>query len=166
MQLDITEADFADKPLIRRMLELYYYDMSEFEGTDLREHGEYGYRYLDNYWNEEGRFPFIVRVDGKLAGFVLVNRYFFMDGVDQSIGEFCILRKYQGKGIGKKAAFSIFDRFPGVWEIRTQIENTRAVNFWHTVTAEYSPETAREYLDGAFSYNGPLWIVTSNGKKP
>ena len=159
MHLEVTAAEYADKPLIRRMLELYYYDMSAIEGMDLREHGEYGYRYLDNYWNEEGRYPFIVWVDGTLAGFVLVCPYKLMQEADWSIGEFCILRKYQRKGIGLRVALDILDRFPGVCEIRTQRNNQRAIAFWHRVCMAYSPETTREYLSGTDVYDEPLWLV-------
>lgn len=73
--LEILHASLEDKPLIQRMLELYLYDFSVFDQSDLNEHGHFGYPYLDLYWTEQGRHPFIVRVDGKLAGFVPVNRH-------------------------------------------------------------------------------------------
>lgn len=29
-----------------------------------------GYKYIDHYWTEEGRYPYLVIQSGKLAGFV------------------------------------------------------------------------------------------------
>ncbi len=41
--------------------------------TPTLNNGLYDYMYLDHYWTEEGRHPFFIRVDGKLAGFALVR---------------------------------------------------------------------------------------------
>ena len=38
--------------MLRRLIELYRYDFSEFDQADLGPHGDYGYRYLDHYWSE------------------------------------------------------------------------------------------------------------------
>ena len=58
-------------------MELYLYDFSEFDGADVDAQARYGYPYLDRYWEEAGRSPFLIRVDGVLAGFVLVFEYTF-----------------------------------------------------------------------------------------
>ena len=46
MKIDIQPARYEEKHLLKKMLELYAYDCSEFEDADLNEFGEYGYRYL------------------------------------------------------------------------------------------------------------------------
>lgn len=51
---ELIEATVDDKPVVRRLLELYLHDFSEFSGQDLNDHGEYGYRYLDHYWTDPG----------------------------------------------------------------------------------------------------------------
>ena len=164
MKIEIQLAKFEEKHLLKRMLELYFYDFSGFEENDLNEFGEYGYRYFDHYWTETERHPFIVKVDGKLAGFVFVNRFGYTKGVEQTIAEFCILRKYRQKGIGKRTAFYIFDQFPGIWEIRTQKENKVAQAFWSKVISEYSNESMKEFKDGTCDWNGPLWTFESKTK--
>jgi hypothetical protein len=81
MAIEILPASINDKSLIQKMMELYQYDFSEFTETDLDEHGYFGYSHLDNYWVETNRYPFLVRVDGQLAGFALVNQSWkTMDG--------------------------------------------------------------------------------------
>ena len=148
------------------MIELYRHDFSEFDGCDLNELGKYGYRYLDHYWTEEDRHPFILYVDGKVAGFVLVNTIGNTRESDYFIGEFCVLRKYRGKGIGKKVAFAIFDRFPGVWEVATHIKNTPAIAFWQKVIEDYSEGSYKMYSNGIGQWEGPIWVFRNRHTDP
>jgi len=138
MNIEVLPAALQDKPLLQRMMELYQYDFSEFDGADLDAHACYGYTYLDHYWVDEGRHPFLVRVDGKLAGFVLVSDYVLLPGNERSISEFFILRKYRHQGIGKHAAYWIFDTFPGKWEVQQIAANLPAQRFWRSVIAGYT----------------------------
>lgn len=39
MNVQIVEATIEDKPVLRRLLELYLYDFSQFDGSDVDEHG-------------------------------------------------------------------------------------------------------------------------------
>lgn len=71
MDIKIVPIEEKDKQILANLLELYEYDFSEFSNSDLDENGRYGYKYLDNYWQEENRHPFFIKVDDKLAGFVL-----------------------------------------------------------------------------------------------
>ena len=137
MDVAIERATKDDKPVLRNLMELYQHDHSEWDGTDVDEHGVYGYTYLDHYWTEEGRHPFIVRVDGKIAGFVLVRTPPNTDCENQ-IAEFFIVRKYRRKGIGKIVAHRVFDMFPGRWAV-TQVEsNLPARRFWESVISDYT----------------------------
>jgi predicted acetyltransferase len=54
-------------------MQLYLYDFSEMCGDDCDERGLFEYEYLPRYWIEPERHPFLIRVDGKLAGFALVR---------------------------------------------------------------------------------------------
>ena len=38
---------------------------------DVNVEGNYGYEYLDCYFEEENRYPYFIKVDGKLAGFAI-----------------------------------------------------------------------------------------------
>jgi predicted acetyltransferase len=138
MYVEVLSASIDDKPLIQRMMELYQYDFSEFENKELNEHGYFGYPYLDYYWVEGDRYPFIVRVGGKLAGFVLVSQFTYIRDSQYSMAEFFILRKYRQQGIGKLVASQVFDRFCGKWEIYQITTNTIAQKFWRNVVGEYT----------------------------
>ena len=164
MSVEILPASPEDKLLIQRMMELYQYDFSEFEGTNLDQHGCFGYSYLDHYWVEEGRHPFIVCVDGKLAGFVLVNQHTHIPGNENSIAEFFILRKYRQRGIGKGVAFHIFDLFPGKWEVRQTESNTVAQQFWRNVVGEYTAGQFAEIVLNTESWKGPVQYFDNTRK--
>ena len=59
--IEIYRADKNEKSIIRKMLELYLYDFSEFDQADINEHGEYGYDRLDDYWTDNNsRYPYII----------------------------------------------------------------------------------------------------------
>jgi predicted acetyltransferase len=72
MRVEVTEALDDDRTVIRRLLQLYHYDFSEFDGGDVNPHGEYLHPYFDEYWTDSDRKAFLFRVEGALAGFALV----------------------------------------------------------------------------------------------
>lgn len=138
MNIKVLPASIADKQLIQQMMELYRHDLSEFEGTDLNDRGYFGYLYLDYYWVEADRYPFIVRVDGKLAGFALINHYTHFLDSQYSIAEFFILRKYRRCGVGRTVAFQIFNLFCGRWEVHQVRANFVAQQFWRSAIGAYT----------------------------
>lgn len=163
MKIELYEAAASDKSILQNLLELYQHDASAFDGRDLDEHGRYNYRYLDHYWVEAQRFPFLVRVDGKLAGFALVNEHAVVTAeAELSIAEFFILRKYRRTGIGTTVAWQLFDQFGGRWEVRQERENVAAQAFWRKVIHAYTQGKYREYPDGMNGWDGPIQIFQSN----
>ena len=158
MDIQLTSALLTDRPRLQRMMELYLYDFTEFDAADLDEEGLYGYEYLDRYWVEPGRAPFLVRADGKLAGFVLVMDNSFTGKPGKMIAEFFVLRKYRRCGVGRAAAFAVFDSFPGHWEISEIAENTPAQKFWRRVIAQYTGEQYQEVLFDNNTWRGPVQI--------
>ena len=97
-------------------------------------------------WTEDTRHPFFIRVDGILAGFILISEYTYLikEPGTKSITEFFIMRKYRRKGIGKSAATQIFDRFPGKWEVIQHGGNEPSKIFWEAVIREYTNGNYRQ----------------------
>lgn len=83
-------------------------------------------------------YGFLVKVDGELAGFALINKVGSTPDVDWNLGEFFIVSKFQGKGVGSYVAELIFNQFPGIWETRQFPENKAALDFWEKVVNKYS----------------------------
>ena len=163
MEIDIELADIEEKSLLQRMIELYQYDFSEYDGSDLDAHGMFGYPYLDHYWVEENRHPYLVRVDGKLAGFVLVSRHSLLSGEEHSISEFFILRKYRRQGVGRKVAGWVFDQHPGKWEVCELDCNPPAQAFWRKVIAEYTGGNYQELILDDDNWKGPVQMFDNSG---
>ena len=130
VNVEIVAATIGDKSIVRHLVELYVYDYSEYMEWDVDEHGRFGYQYLDNYWTEPDRHPFLFRVDGKLAGFAFVRANEPVPGTCD-MAEFFVLRKYRRRNVGIIAASALFDQFPGAWQIRQMELNKVATEFWH-----------------------------------
>jgi predicted acetyltransferase len=126
VEILVRPAPEADKPVVRRLLELNSHDFSAIDGRGLGPHGEYGYSYLDHYWDpSENRHPFLVTVDGEIAGCVLVRA-----GTPHEFGEFFIVRKHRRRSVGTTAARSVLALFPGEWLVHEIRGNDDAVAFW------------------------------------
>lgn len=140
MNISIEPILYEQKSVFIQMMELYNYDFSEFSDDDINEYGYFGYPRIDDYWNEAGRYPFFIRVDGKLAGLVLVRSCCEYNNLPNphNIAEFFVMKKYRKRGVGKAAAMRIFDMFPGGWEVSQWSRNVPAQNFWGKVIAEYT----------------------------
>lgn len=140
MDIRIEPILIEQKPVFVQMMELYSYDFSAFSHDDVNENGYFGYDHIDDYWKEAGRYSFFIRVDGKLAGLVLVrscSEYQEL-GSPHNIAEFFVMKKYRRKGVGRAVSRMIFDRFPGGWEISVWKNNLPARRFWKQVVNEYT----------------------------
>ncbi len=140
MEITLHLMGLAEKPLLTRLMELYLYDFSAYSREDVSEYGYFGYPHIDDYWNEAGRFPYLIRADGKIAGFALICPHcdYRTEPDARCFGEFFVLRKYRRMGVGRTAAMRLFDRHPGPWEVCHWKENTAAGLFWEKVIATYT----------------------------
>ncbi|HET9843135.1 MAG TPA: GNAT family N-acetyltransferase, partial [Gammaproteobacteria bacterium] len=102
MNIEIIQAKIEQKPILANLLELYAYDFTEFWDFDIGKNGFYGYEWLSLYWKEANRFPYLIYVEDKIAGFVLVQKGSpISDDKDvYDMAEFFIMRKYKRKKIG------------------------------------------------------------------
>jgi len=135
----LAEVPAAQKSVIANLIQLYKYDFSKFApvGSDKGEasaDGLFTYEALDSYWQENGRVPFTIQADGRLAGFALINRWSALDRpLDRSVGEFFVMRKYRRHRVGSRAAKLLFERFRGRWEVPVAWYNPPALSFWRAV---------------------------------
>ena len=127
--VELREAALSDKPVVRRLVELYLHDFSEFDGRDVDQHGMFGYRYLDHYWTEPSRHPFLLVVEGQVAGFAFVRSD---DDEGNRVAEFFVSRKYRRRSVGQQAARMLFARFPGPWKVEQVRGNPQARAFWRS----------------------------------
>lgn len=136
------------KEIIKNLMQLYTYELSFYEDEttnfSLLDNGLYTLsKYFELFWMEDKRYPYILKNNDKIAGFVLVR--FNEDGYYE-ISEFFVLNKYRKQGAGKYMAQQMFEKFHGKWEIRTLLKNKNAQNFWRRVVKEYSSDNYNEML--------------------
>jgi predicted acetyltransferase len=120
-QIEIIQASINEKQIIKNLMQLYKYDTSDFTLEDPTPFGQYEYNYLDHYWtpygvNQEGRKAYLIRVEGQLAGFALINNFSLkkLFSIERrSIAEFFIMRKWRRRGIGRIFAYELFNSFDG-----------------------------------------------------
>lgn len=162
MDITLHPMPVAEKVLLIRLMELYLYDFSEFSQDDINEYGYYGYDHIDDYWNEEGRFPYLIRVDGKIAGFALICPH-CRDRKEEDarcIGEFFVMRKYRRMGVGKRAAMQLFDLHRGCWEVCYWKSNVPAGVFWKNVVEAY---TNGQYRTCGTEHSHEMGFIFENG---
>jgi predicted acetyltransferase len=161
--IQVSPAPATERPVLRQLMELYQYDFSEFDGSDIGPSGLFDYPYLDHYWVEPERSPFLVRVNGYLAGFALVARYNYLTGLRDTwvMAEFFIMRKYRRQGIGEQVARFVFDQFPGAWQVAQITENLAATAFWRKIISSYTYNTFQEYNLSNDRWHGPIQTFTS-----
>lgn len=140
MNITLHRMPVEEKPLLIRLMELYNYEFSAFSNDDISEYGYYGYDHIDDYWNEEGRFPYLIRVNGKIAGFALICPHcdYRKEADARCFGEFFVMLKYRRMGVGKHVAAQLFDLHRGLWEVCFWKNNTAAGRFWKKVIEEYT----------------------------
>lgn len=60
MKIEVSLASLEEKPILQNLMQLYLHDMSETNYEDVRDSGLFTYQYLDHYWTESHRYPFLV----------------------------------------------------------------------------------------------------------
>ncbi|MBD8499015.1 GNAT family N-acetyltransferase [Paenibacillus arenosi] len=151
--IEIVEVQEEEKSILRQLLELYEYDFSEFNDRDVNKFGLYGYTYFDHYWTDDDRDAYFIKVNGNLAGFIMINEhcYLYPNETAKSLAEFFVMRKYRKSGVGIEAAMHIFDKYTGNWEVLQHGENDASKLFWEKVI--------HAYTDGKFELKD---VVTEN----
>jgi predicted acetyltransferase len=102
----------AQRTVLANLIQLYRHDLSEHRGYELDETGTYAYAHLDDYLGGPDRESWFIRVEGRLAGFVLTHR--LPDGVWQ-VSELFVARPYRRRGVGRIALAKAFRLHDGRW---------------------------------------------------
>jgi predicted acetyltransferase len=145
MNVYIEEVLLNEENILRNMFEFYDYEFSQYLNFEVNKEGLFRRAPVSEYLSNDEYHSFFIKSAERLLGFVILkitnNKSSF------EIEQFFILKKYNGKGIGKQAAIKIFDRFKGNWKV-TQVErNYPAQAFWRKVIQSYSNNSYRETYD-------------------
>jgi predicted acetyltransferase len=131
--------------------------------------GRFGFKKLLLYWREANRHPFLLKIDGKVAGLVFVKKGSEVSG-DETVwdmAEFFVLRAFRRRGIGTQIAHKVWRKFPGQLEIRVVSTNQPASRFWEQAAKTFMGAAIESHsiekngqLRHAFSFRSPAHIET------
>jgi predicted acetyltransferase len=151
MHPTLVKATLEDYPCIQNLARFYVYDLSRtcgFISKDWAAPNDGLYESFDYkcYFEEKDRHPYLIKVNDELAGFVLIHKEGTCSKTDWNMGEFFILAKFQGKGVGYQTAKEIWKIFPGNWEISVIPENIPALKFWRKSIQTFTNNQFREEI--------------------
>jgi predicted acetyltransferase len=159
----LTKAVREDARVIDNLLQLYTHDFSEFwAGTsrgEVNPDGRFEAYPLDDYWSRPAWSALLIWRNQALAGFSLINdKTHSGETADRNMGEFFILRKHRGQGVGRLAAELIFSSQKGSWEVAVARKNAQAYKFWRkTIHAAGKASDIREMDLHGEKWNGPVF---------
>jgi predicted acetyltransferase len=168
----LTPVPESQRQIITNLIQLYKYDFSEFAKVgspygEVGPDGRFTYEGLDSYWREDSWVPLTVEADGRLAGFVLVNRWSALNRLlDHSVAEFFVLRKFRRVGVGSRAAKVLFERWPGRWEVAVARYNKPALLFWRKAIRAAAIGTVEEYAGDFERHIGTVFRFDGPARKP
>ena len=134
IELRVARRDELDT--LENLMQFYTYDFSEWLPLKLGGHGFFPIQLKDDYWRQPATRPFLIHVDGELAGFVTVDDHLLIEGADYNIGYLFVSRRWRGQGVAQFVASALLSHLPGRWQIFHVDANLPAQRFW----ARFIPE--------------------------
>ncbi|GJM72911.1 hypothetical protein HMSSN036_51270 [Paenibacillus macerans] len=170
MDVCISEILPEHRELFLNLYNLYLYDLSEFTGEDPVEDGRFDTSNNDLYLERKELFPYFIRCSGKVAGFVLVCAPPFVpDGIEYTIQELFLLKKYRGRQIAQTAVAEVMRRLSGRVRVEQLKNNAAAVAFWRSfykrhaiIYTETSESVEIEGLPGVHEMLAQTFTLSSN----
>lgn len=146
MEFNLIKVDEKDKNIIYNLMQLYTYELSSFEDETttftMLDSGLYAMnKYVERYWQDEHRHPYVLKHNNELAGFVLQR---FNEENMNEIAEFFVLNKYRRMGAGRFMANKMFQTYKGKWEVMTLIKNEGAQRFWRNTIKDFTNNNFEE----------------------
>ncbi len=158
------ESALTARATVENLFQFYVHDFADFWATRQVELGEDGrfpfYPPLTAFWNEPGAEPLLIRADGQIAGFALIDRHSHSGlPCDFDMGEFFVARHYRREGVGRAAALMAMRERPGLWEIAIARRNLPAQPFWRSIAATLAPDGYEDLDRNDAHWNGPVLRV-------
>ena len=148
MAVEIRKINADQKETFLNLYNLYLYDLSEYSSEDPKENGKFDPTNTYLYLEREELHPFFMMYQEKIIGFILVCSPPFVDeGINFTIQELFILKKYRGNGIASLAVEKVLKSFIGTISIGQLEKNKPAVRFWKKYYEEHNIEYIEKQKD-------------------
>lgn len=152
MAVELDEAGPGERGIVAALLDEYLHELAGHREVAVGAIDSRSYPYLDAYFSELGRYPFLIRREGTVVGFVLIRAPASTRRAVWEVAEFYVTPASRRVGIGREAMAATWRRFPGAWELQVHARNTVALRFWascvETSTQEPPQVTEVEAEDG------------------
>jgi predicted acetyltransferase len=157
-ELSIDLAKPEEKALLSRLLQLYFYDSTPWSDEDIKEDGRFECDddNLLNYNDSANTYrAYILRVDGKPAGFALVEDLEFQGRQLSEFADLFVLPKYRRLGLASAVTTQIVLNSDGTWLFAIFRKDLQAMRYWQSafrrlpfksVRAAEAPEDDRFHL--------------------
>ncbi|MFT4713055.1 MAG: putative acetyltransferase [Candidatus Azotimanducaceae bacterium] len=130
--LTVSRAAPEQKNLVINLMQFYLYDFTEFVSVERNDDGLFCYPYLNHYWQEPDRHPFLISVDSEPAGFALVREVLNPETneIAFDMAEFFVMKMFRRQNVGNEAVQTLCASMQGNWLVRVMGNNHRAYHFW------------------------------------
>jgi predicted acetyltransferase len=125
----VKAASLKEKPVICSLLQPYLDELFRFPGENREykdESGIYLYPFLDDYWRDSERFPYLLYSEAVILGFALVRK----DEDYWEMSEYYIKPGFRRRCAGNACARDILSRHPGKWKIIFNKSNQPGAALW------------------------------------
>ena len=148
----VKSASIAEKKTIFVLLQPYLAEVSHFPGENVDckdENGIFNYPYLDAYWEDQERYPYLLMSAGNVAGFAFTRR----EGDHWQMAEFYVLPGFRRYGLASACVGEILRRHPGEWRIDFNKHNQAGRALWQMVAYRFSSgDVLFGELNGIYNY--------------
>lgn len=128
--IELHAAQRDELEIIENLMQFYTYDFSEWLPLELGEHGFFNLQPMPDYWRNPATRPFLIKIDGELAGFVTVDNQTHLPGAHYNIGYLFVIRRWRGQGVARFVVSTLLNQLPGEWQIFHIDANQPARLFW------------------------------------
>ena len=133
LSIELHVAQRDELETIENLMQFYTYDFSEWLPLKLGESGFFSILPMPDYWRKPATRPFLIKVNGELAGFVTVDEDTHLQGARYNIGYLFVSRRFRGQGVARFVVSALLSRLPGQWQIFHIEANQPARLFWAAV---------------------------------
>ena len=133
LSIELHVAQRDELETIENLMQFYTYDFSEWLPLKLGESGFFSILPMPDYWRKPATRPFLIKVNGELAGFVTVDEDTHLQGARYNIGYLFVSRRFRGQGVARFVVSTLLSRLPGQWQIFHIEANQPARLFWVAV---------------------------------
>ena len=144
--VEVVRATAGEQTVLENLLSLYLHDFSEVFGNPPGPDGRFLFDALPRFFEDQTRFPFLIRAGGDLGGFALESQGSVISESREvwDLNEFFVVRGLRRRGVGTAAASALFQLFSGTWEVRALDENKGAGEFWEKAISAHTNGSSKE----------------------